>query len=41
MLDEYYEIVGWDKETGAPKDSRLKDLGDREILTTTSNHTTV
>ncbi|MBP1730982.1 MAG: aor 6 [Deltaproteobacteria bacterium] len=27
MLDEYYEIVGWDKETGAPKDSRLKDLG--------------
>jgi aldehyde:ferredoxin oxidoreductase len=27
MLDEYYEIVGWDKKTGIPTDSRLKELG--------------
>jgi len=27
MLDEYYDIVGWDRETGAPTDKRLKELG--------------
>jgi aldehyde:ferredoxin oxidoreductase len=27
MLDEYYEIVGWDKDTGAPTDERLGELG--------------
>jgi aldehyde:ferredoxin oxidoreductase len=27
MLDEYYDIVGWNKETGAPTDKRLKELG--------------
>jgi aldehyde:ferredoxin oxidoreductase len=27
MLDEYYDIVGWNKETGAPTDNRLKELG--------------
>jgi aldehyde:ferredoxin oxidoreductase len=27
MLDEYYEIVGWDKKTGIPTDSRLIELG--------------
>ena len=26
-LDEYYEIVGWDKKTGIPTDARLKELG--------------
>ncbi len=27
MLDEYYEIVGWDKTTGIPTDKRLQELG--------------
>jgi aldehyde:ferredoxin oxidoreductase len=31
MLDEYYEIAGWDKETGAPLNETLKALGIKEI----------
>jgi aldehyde:ferredoxin oxidoreductase len=27
MLDEYYEIVGWEKTTGIPKDEKLGELG--------------
>ena len=27
MLDEYYQIVGWDKRNGIPKDKKLKELG--------------
>jgi len=27
MLDEYYEIVGWDKTTGIPTDALLRELG--------------
>jgi aldehyde:ferredoxin oxidoreductase len=27
MLDEYYELRGWDKHTGRPKDETLKRLG--------------
>ncbi len=27
MLDEYYEIVGWDKTTGIPTDARVRELG--------------
>jgi len=34
MLNEYYKIVGWDKETGIPTEKRLKELGlERFILT--------
>lgn len=31
MLDEYYEIVGWDKRTGIPKKEKLKELGIEEL----------
>lgn len=31
MLDEFYEISGWDK-TGAPTDAKLKELGLRDIV---------
>jgi aldehyde:ferredoxin oxidoreductase len=27
LLDEYYELVGWDKETGAPTRAKLEALG--------------
>jgi aldehyde:ferredoxin oxidoreductase len=27
MLDEYYDIVGWDRQTGIPTPEKLKDLG--------------
>ncbi len=27
MLDEYYQIVGWNKLTGIPKKEKLKELG--------------
>jgi len=26
-LDEYYEIVGWDKLVGIPTDKKLRELG--------------
>jgi aldehyde:ferredoxin oxidoreductase len=27
MLDDYYQIVGWDRLTGIPGDKKLKELG--------------
>jgi aldehyde:ferredoxin oxidoreductase len=27
MLDDYYQIVGWDRLTGIPEDKKLKELG--------------
>jgi len=31
MLDEFYEISGWDK-TGTPTDAKLKELGLEDIV---------
>jgi len=31
MLDEYYNIVGWDSVTGVPKDETLRRLGVEKI----------
>jgi len=31
MLDEYYEVVGWDKETGVPTRATLESLGLKDI----------
>ena len=31
MLDEYYQLRGWDKNTGVPTRERLKDLGLDEV----------
>jgi aldehyde:ferredoxin oxidoreductase len=31
MLDDYYEIVGWDKETGIPTRTTLESLGLKDI----------
>jgi len=27
MLDEYYEVRGWDKKSGAPSRAKLEELG--------------
>jgi aldehyde:ferredoxin oxidoreductase len=27
MLDNYYEVRGWDKKTGIPTAAKLKELG--------------
>jgi aldehyde:ferredoxin oxidoreductase len=27
MLDEYYELRGWEKTTGLPTEKKLKELG--------------
>jgi len=27
MLDEYYDLVGWNKKTGCPTREKLKALG--------------
>ena len=32
MLDEYYELRGWDKKTGIPSDEKLEELALQEIL---------
>ncbi len=37
MLDEYYEIVGWDKRTGIPTHARLKELGILALLSFIEN----
>jgi len=31
MLDEYYEVVGWDKKTGIPKRETLESLGLKDV----------
>jgi len=31
MPDKYYELVGWDKETGIPSDEKLNELGLEKI----------
>jgi len=31
MLDEYYDLVGWDKKTGAPTRAKLEELGLKDI----------
>jgi len=31
MLDEYYELEGWDKETGLPTAKKLKELDLKDI----------
>ncbi len=31
MLDEYYQIVGWDRFTGIPRDQKLKELGIEKV----------
>lgn len=31
MLDEYYDLVGWDKESGAPTRAKLEALGLKDI----------
>ena len=31
MLDEYYQIVGWDKRTGIPTNKRLQELGLKKL----------
>lgn len=32
MIDEYYDAVGWDKETGIPYRETLEDLGLTEVI---------
>jgi aldehyde:ferredoxin oxidoreductase len=27
MIEEYYEVAGWDRATGIPTDEKLKALG--------------
>ncbi len=31
MLDEYYDAMAWDRETGAPKEKKLEKLGIKKI----------
>jgi len=31
MLDEYYDLVGWDRETGVPLDRKLNELGIEKV----------
>jgi aldehyde:ferredoxin oxidoreductase len=31
MIDRYYEIRGWDKKTGVPRETTLRDLGLRDV----------
>ncbi|MFC1912404.1 aldehyde ferredoxin oxidoreductase family protein [Chloroflexota bacterium] len=31
MLDEYYDLVGWDRETGIPTRKKLEELGLKEV----------
>lgn len=32
MLDEYYDIAGWDRETGVPKEEKVKELGLKGLI---------
>jgi aldehyde:ferredoxin oxidoreductase len=31
MLDEYYDVVGWDKKTGVPTRAKLESLGLKDV----------
>jgi aldehyde:ferredoxin oxidoreductase len=31
MLDDYYNVVGWDKKTGAPTRATLEGLGLQDV----------
>ena len=31
LLDEYYDLVGWDKKTGAPTRAKLESLGLKDL----------
>jgi aldehyde:ferredoxin oxidoreductase len=31
MLEDYYELRGWDRETGIPKREHLKALGHEDV----------
>jgi aldehyde:ferredoxin oxidoreductase len=31
MMDEYYDVVGWDKRTGAPTRAKLESLGLKDV----------
>ena len=31
MLDEYNDLVGWHKETGAPRRAELEELGLKDV----------
>jgi aldehyde:ferredoxin oxidoreductase len=33
MLDEYYELHGWDKTNGVPKEEKLKELNLEYVAT--------
>jgi aldehyde:ferredoxin oxidoreductase len=32
LLDHYYEVRGWDKETGKPSPEKLKELGLENVI---------
>ncbi|GAI60903.1 unnamed protein product, partial [marine sediment metagenome] len=31
LMDDYYKLRGWDKETGVPKREKLAELGMSEL----------
>jgi len=38
VLDEYYELRGWDKETGLPTRSKLEEIGLKEVADELGKH---
>jgi aldehyde:ferredoxin oxidoreductase len=34
LLDDYYNVRGWDKKTGIPGDKKLEELGLQEVIPT-------
>lgn len=38
MLDEYYDVRGWDKETGIPTPNKLEDLGMSDVAAQLSKY---
>lgn len=32
MLDEYYQIVGWERAMGTPSEEKLKELGIENLV---------
>jgi len=41
MLDSYYVIRGWDRETGRPKRSKLKELDLDDVADELARHSQV